>query len=199
MSYTPQQIWDTYRKDPNQDMWPYSEFLRMNAHGNILEIGVRGGVSTAAFLLGVEKNGGHVFSVDKTDACRSLFNHPQWTFIHANSQDVEKVSLTMSLAKAPSINWTTEGEWNLEIIFIDGAHYRSGVRADLHNYGPRVKHGGLILVHDIFGTKNPSPQQIAEDWPTEAVGEEYHAFANELGWPTFDLPGQFGMGVIVRV
>lgn len=34
------------------------------AKGNVLELGTRSGVSTAALLAGVERNGGFVYSVD---------------------------------------------------------------------------------------------------------------------------------------
>lgn len=191
MTLTPQHVYDAYQRDPGQDMYEYSPFLRQNARGNILEIGVRGGVSTAAFLLGLEKNGGHLFSVDKTERCGELFKHPQWTFIHGDSQDAGGI---MDALQAKGLK-----SWSFDMVFLDGAHYREGIRNDLRNFGLYVKQGGLLLVHDIFGTKDATPEQIAEDWPTEAVGEEFYNFTNHMLWPAFELPGKFGMGVAVRL
>lgn len=196
MTLTPQAVYEKYRLDPNHDMHEYSPFLRQNARGNILEIGVRGGVSTAAFLLGLEKNGGHLWSVDKTEKCGELFKHPQWTFICADSENASNILHVIiphdKLLLLPS------DPIPFDIVLLDGAHYREGIRADLQNYGPLVKSGGLLLVHDIYGEKNPTPEQIAEDWPTEAVGEEFYAFTKEMGWTTLELPGKFGMGVAIR-
>ena len=188
MTFTPQHVYDTYRKDQNHDMWPYSEFLRMNARGNILEIGVRDGVSTAAFLLGLEKNGGHLFSVDIDPECQKLFDHPQWTFRYMDSRNILLAAEFTSKA------------WNFDIALVDGNHAREFVHADLRACGKLVRPGGLILVHDIFGTPGGATEkQAADNWPTRAVGEEFREYTNEMGWPTFDLPGRFGMGVIVRL
>ena len=199
---TPLEVYNKYRLDPAQDMHPFAPFLRLNARGNILEIGVRGGVSTAAFLLGIEQNGGHLFSVDKTAICKNLFaGHPQWTFVNADSQDHKSVyraigpDMSAHEEPTPAKPYAT----SFDIVFLDGAHYRQGIRSDLENYAPLVKRGGMVLVHDIFGTKNPTPEQLAEDWPTEAVGEEFYAYARANGWPTFELPGEFGMGVAIRL
>ena len=196
---TPLEVYNKYRLDPAQDMHPFAPFLRLNARGNILEIGVRGGVSTAAFLLGIEQNGGHLFSVDKTAICKNLFaGHPQWTFIHADSQRPLPIYRTIGVTTSYEEPGFAGLHW-FDIVFLDGAHYREGIRSDLHNFAPLVKHGGMVLVHDIFGTKNPTPEQLAEDWPTEAVGEEFYAYARANGWPTFELPGEFGMGVAIRL
>ena len=92
---SPQETYDYYRTI-KQDMWDYSQYMRhlttSRPNSVVLEIGVRMGVSTAAFLLGVEKSGGHVYSVDIDPRCGALYrDHPQWTFIHANSKHVDKV------------------------------------------------------------------------------------------------------------
>lgn len=40
-------------------------------------------------------------------------------------------------------------EWGpIDILFIDGGHHIDTVMADYVNYGPLVKHGGLIAFHD---------------------------------------------------
>jgi predicted O-methyltransferase YrrM len=182
---TPQQIYDIYRQDPQQDMWDYSPFLREVAHGNILEIGTRGGVSTAAFLLGVEKNGGHVYSVDINDDCATLYEgHPQWTFIHANSNE-----------HRPGIMRVVDG-W-LDILFIDGDHSYDAVCKDMGNFVQYVKRGGLILMHDV--DPQVSAEQIAAwGWVKDEPRRVFDEFVAANGWPAKILPGRFGLGVITR-
>lgn len=104
--------------------------LREAACGAVLEIGVRFGSSTAALLLGLEEQGGHLWSVD-TDPCefaRGLFEgHPQWTFVHGDSRNVTGLP----------------GE--IDLLFVDGDHSYEGVLADLMNFGPRAH---TIMLHD---------------------------------------------------
>ena len=202
MSLNPQTVYDVYRKDVAHDMHPFSPFLRQNARGNILEIGVRAGVSTAALLLGLEKNGGHLWSVDKTEKCGELYaGHPQWTFIWSDSVDFPQVSRGFAPLISEYINSSPfrPCATDFDIVLLDGAHHRMGIRSDLLNYGALVKKGGILLAHDIFGTKDPTPEQIADDWPTEAVGEEFHFYTKVKCWPTLELPGEFGMGVAIRI
>ena len=55
MMTTPIEVYNRWHDDPTSDMYEYMDYLRSVAKGNILEIGVRGGVSTACFLLGLEQ------------------------------------------------------------------------------------------------------------------------------------------------
>lgn len=177
---TPEDIYKIYRKDPLQDMHEYSPLLKFRAKGNVLEIGVRGGVSTAALLLGLEEHGGHLYSVDLNPDCGNLFDHPQWTFICADSRDVERVK-----GAIPA---------QLDLLFVDGDHRYAGLKSDLENYSPLVKQGGLILVHDII----PMPPEKCDDprcgWEDTRLA--YQEFVMQYGKPHFDLAGQFGMGMI---
>lgn len=184
---TPQEIWDHYRKDPMQDMFDYSPYLRSIAKGTILEIGTRGGVSTAAFLLGVEKNGGHVFSVDVNPDCEDIYDHPQWTFIHAHSVD-----------DANKIGEIVEGE--IDVLLIDGDHSYDTVMSDLKNFVPLVKHEGLILMHDVDPCAEVTPKIINQGWfpildPRRAFSEFIAAHPD---WFAYIKRGRLGMGVIQK-
>lgn len=113
------------------DVHDHLPFFRKQAHGNILEIGVRHGASTSAFLSGVEDNGGHVYSVD-TEDCSLFAGHPQWTFLHLNSvKDAIRIKELV-----PNV---------LDLLFVDGDHSYDSVFSDLCNYGPRAKQ---IFAHD---------------------------------------------------
>ncbi|VVB51631.1 Methyltransferase domain protein [uncultured archaeon] len=185
----PQQVYDLYRKDPLQDMWDYSPMLRDVAKGNILEIGARGGVSTAAFLLGVEANGGHVYSMDINPDCATLYEgHPQWTFIHANSGNVEDMRKAVRQFKFDG--------W-LDILLIDGDHSYDAVCRDIGNWVQWVCKGGLIFMHDV--DPQVSAEQIAAwGWVKDEPRRAYDEFVAATGWEASILPGRFGMGRIVK-
>src|SRR4051812_12995080 len=111
---TIQETWDRYRKLKDQDMYDYSPFLRSIATGNVLEVGVRDGVSTAAFLLGLDdKDTGHLWSIDLNPDCGGLYDHSRWTFVMGNSHDVE--------FDIPQ----------LDVLFVDGDHSYEAALADL--------------------------------------------------------------------
>jgi predicted O-methyltransferase YrrM len=181
---SPQTNFDHYRNDPNQDMYDYAPMLREVARGNILEIGVRGGVSTAAFLLGVEKNGGHVYSLDMSPDCGNNFRHPQWSFIQAHSRDFAKVRSML-----PE---------RLDLLLIDGDHTLEGCLSDLELYAPLVRPGGIILVHDVAPTMTITPTMIANGWvDLSGVREAFDKFVLQRRVSSSILPGRFGMGKII--
>lgn len=143
------------------------------ARGNVLELGTRGGVSTAALLAGVERHGGRVVSVDVDAACAGVApSHPQWAFWHGSSTDP---SMAQDIA-------TYNGAFHL--ILIDTEHTYEQATAELALWGPTLAPGGTILMHD------------PETFP--GVRRAAQEFAAAQGWPlTIVLPCN-GMAVIVR-
>src|SRR5262249_18136574 len=139
----------------------------------VLEIGVRVGISTAALLLGAEENGGHVYSVDADPGCGSVYEgHPLWTFIHGHSRDdAERI-----LRELPQ----------LDLLFIDGDHGREMVLNDLDAYGTRVRREGLILLHD---TDLFAPGQ-------DGVRPAIQEFTQRHGYVARFFPGSFGLGIV---
>jgi predicted O-methyltransferase YrrM len=136
------EMYEKLKSELSEDLFVHFPYFRSVANGNILEIGVKYGESTRAFVLGLEENdpGGHVWSVDIDLSCSGIFNHewnPFWTFIGANSED--KVSVLSHIPDGT----------RFDVLFIDGDHSFEGCYADLVNYVPLVKPGGLVLVHDI--------------------------------------------------
>jgi predicted O-methyltransferase YrrM len=125
------------QSDGNTDIQSHLVFMHTLSHGNVLEIGVRHGTSTASLLSGVEAHTGHLYSVDIND-CNIFEGHPQWTFIHRDSKDVEYINKII-----PE---------KLDVLFIDGDHTLEGTLADLINYGHRADH---ILIHDVNNTSAP--------------------------------------------
>lgn len=147
------------------------QFVYLQSEGNVLELGVREGVSTSALLYGVEQNGGHVWSVDLNDRCADVMRgHPQWTFIHGNSLDVAR----LEEGGVPA---------DLDLLFCDTVHSYEQVNLELKTWGPRVKPDGLILVHGI--NKHPDTLTACE------------GYAKSNGLMFRARPGNGGLGVIL--
>lgn len=176
---TPHVVFERHVSNPQCAMYPYLEFLLRKATGEILEIGVEEGVSTACFLKGLEGTSGHLYSVDINKKCGELYkDHPNWSFIFSDSQNVVVVKEALLAT-------------SLDVLMIDGWHEAPIVGKDLENYAPLVKKGGVILMHDI---------RMLD------VMEAYHQFLVKTGYPHFELGGHseapnsggmaWGLGVV---
>jgi len=167
------------------DMKDFVSWMRNNAKGNVVEIGVRDGASTSAFLAGVEENGGHVYSID-VQPCGHLFEgHPQWSFLQANSTDVDAMCKFIP--------------FEIDLLLIDGDHSRAGVLNDIE-YCRQLRTGGMVLFHDIAPEEKPAGCSDMS-WPGDDVKNVYTALCNSmvpLGWTHMELPGKYGMGVLKK-
>jgi predicted O-methyltransferase YrrM len=175
-----------YRAASEQgDMKDFVGWMRKHAKGNVVEIGVRDGASTSAFLAGVEENGGHVYSID-VQPCGHLFEgHPQWSFLQANSTDVDAMCKFIP--------------FEIDLILIDGDHSRAGVLNDIE-YCRQLRTGGMVLFHDIAPEERPSGCSDMS-WPGDDVKNVYTALCNSmvpLGWTHMELPGKYGLGVLKK-
>ncbi len=142
------------------------------AKGNVLELGTRGGVSTAALLAGVERSGGWVWSMDIEDCSHVANGHKQWTFILGDSRD------------AKTADMFTENDVTLDLLLIDTFHSYEQAQAELALWGPHVAPGGTICLHDT------------ETFP--GVRRAAQEFADAHGWPVMFVLPCHGMGVITR-
>lgn len=163
----------------------YLPFLKSIACGNIVEIGTRCGVSTAAFLLGLaeNENGGHLWSVDINPECAKLYSgNPYWSFVHGNSLDPDTV-----LPHIPD---------QFNVLLVDGDHAYAAAKFDLECYSQRVVSGGLILAHDVVPPEHVTPEMITEKWPSRGTRRAFLEFVAATGYACDILPGKWGMGVI---
>lgn len=141
------------------------------AQGIVLELGTRGGISTAALLYGIEKRGGHVTSVDFNPYCEDAFKgHPHWTFVCADSCDFNKILAEASLYGP------------FDLLFIDTEHVYGRLKRELAVWAPYVRRGGTILLHDVLA------------YPEMAVAAEEYAKENHLQYIIH--PGSNGLGEI---
>jgi predicted O-methyltransferase YrrM len=189
----------SHREGGGNDIKDEMPYLLTRAHRytrpDILEIGVRTGRSTSAFLAGIaEGGGGHLYSIDAADpqVPASWAASGYWSFTRARSEDV-----TPELAGWPS---------GFDIVFIDGDHQVAAVLGDLRRFVPYVKPGGVVLCHD---TRLPCATGEAPEVARalDLFCAEYHLAARELPWQPgvtvrpgrvtwTEKGGQFGLGVI---
>lgn len=170
---TPAEALALYERDARLDTHAHLPMFHRLAHGNVLEIGVFTGVSTAAFLAGLEERGGHLWSVDINPACGYVWRgHPQWSFIWGSSQnDAERILTHLPLS--------------LDLLYVDGGHSYQEARDDLDIYGRLVVSGGTILVHDVL---------LPEHFP--GVRRAFDEYVARRGCSAEIIPGSCGLGVI---
>jgi len=107
----------------------------------ILELGVREGESTKAFLEACKTTGGKVISIDIQD-CHTVSEDLNWQFIQSDDLD---------------IGWDKD----IDLLFIDTSHDYGQTLAELEKFIPFVKRGGVILMHD---TDNKEVRQAIGDY-----------------------------------
>lgn len=122
---------DDYLRKLNSFMMKH---LESKKNVNILEFGVRKGISTKIFLDICKNSGSKLYSVD-VDDYSNLFNDPNWTFIHTrddNFNEIEKI--------IPK---------KFEIIYLDSYHEPNHVEKIIYHYYPKLSVNGHYIIDDI--------------------------------------------------
>ncbi len=144
----------------------------------IIELGVRSGNSTIAFLAAADKVDGHVWSVDLMPAYVPDWWHftGRWDFIQGN--DIP-----------PPENLPDE----CDILFIDSSHWYNHTYQELSFYVPRVRPGGLVMLHD---TELQLPDGLPAGEPMFPVSSALNRYCNETGLFWHNNTGCNGLGKI---
>jgi predicted O-methyltransferase YrrM len=150
--------------------------VEVEAH-TVLELGVREGISTLAFLYGLTFTDGHLWSVD-VDEHQAVGSYPHWTFLVADDR-----SFT---ARAGTPLY-------LDLLFIDTSHEYEHTLWELRAYAPRVRPGGRVLLHDTDWDAREGG--LPEPYPVRRALDAYCA---ETGASWSNREGSYGMGVIER-
>ena len=136
----------------------------------VIELGVRSGNSTSAFLAAAERAGGELWSVDI--AVPQVPGYwqglPFWHLMVADDQDPAAVRFCPDQAG---------------VLFIDTSHYYAHTLAELRLYVPKVRPGGTVLMHDT-----------GPGWPEVALA--LNDFCAESGLSWYDHPDWPGLGII---
>jgi cephalosporin hydroxylase len=140
----------------------------------VIELGTRGGVSTVAWLYGLEKTDGHLWSVDIDPAPE--FEHGRWTFIQGNDLDPQIVG-QLPLA---------------DIVFIDTSHHYEQTVAELNVYRWKVRPGGKIVLHDTELAR-PEGAPPRPRYPVRTAVEE---FCSDEGLAWMNYPNCWGLGIV---
>lgn len=143
----------------------------------VVELGVRSGVSTVAFLAAMEQTGGTVWSCDINPArvCDAIADHPQWDFKWGDD--------IVLAADAPQC----------DVLFIDTSHHYEHTKAELAAYAPKVRH--LILLHDTQ-LEWPDGALRIPPFPVRVAALEYVDTHPEWEWSEFTHNN--GLGVLRR-
>lgn len=151
------------------DMLPHYETLVEYARGcgTIIEWGVRGGVSTWAFLAGLPSEGA-LWSVDILDCTvpRVVSEDPRWTFIVGDDLD------PAVRAQLPD---------RCDLLFIDTSHTYEQTVAELA-IAPDWKPARIVM-HDV----NQEQVRRAVDEFCERTGWRMTAYENPYGLTTLEL------------
>lgn len=145
----------------------------------VLELGVRSGNSTAAFLAAANLVDGHVWSVDI-----GLHQAPGWWWQTGRWSPIVGNDLDPTvLARLPQ---------SVDVLFIDTSHAYDHTLAELRTYVPRVKPGGVVLCHD---TELEAPELVGPQ-PPFPVAKAIAEYCTETGLAWQNITGSYGLGVI---
>lgn len=147
----------------------------------VIELGVRSGESTFAFLAAIAEHGGSLWScdIDRPPFYLQVQEHaPFWTFVLGDD--------LWSCAAAPD---------DADVVFIDTSHTYDQTVAELDLYAPKLRAGGVILLHDTELRQPAASPRHDPLFPVRVAAEE---FAAESGWDLELVPGCNGLGIIRR-
>ncbi|HEU5394693.1 MAG TPA: class I SAM-dependent methyltransferase [Candidatus Methylomirabilis sp.] len=139
--------------DINEHLPTLADLCRRTDAKRVIELGVRTGVSTVAWLHGLTETDGHLWSVDTGPP--PPMKHPRWTF--TRGEDLDPFVLSQLPAEA-------------DVVFVDTDHRYELTLAEIREYAGRVRSGGCLVLHDaeveVFehhepGTEPPFPVRRA--------------------------------------
>jgi predicted O-methyltransferase YrrM len=163
----------------NSDIVDHLPYLFEAARGKqVIELGVRGGNSAAAFLAAVERDGGHVWSVDivAPHVPTEWHDSPLWDFLLGDD---------LSLAEQ-----LPDG---VDVVFIDTSHTFMQTLCEIDTYAPKVRAGGVMLFHD---TELERPFESPVEDPPFPVRKAIEAKAEQFGWVCEFIGGCNGLGIL---
>jgi len=140
----------------------------------VLELGVRSGNSTAAFLAAAERADGHVWSVDVAPpgVPAEWADSGRWTFILGDDMII------------------TPPAGPFGVLFIDSSHRCAHTLAELRRFVPLIAPGGTVLLHDT------ALEHVHGEEASFPVARALDAFCAETGLRWTELGAQYGLGQV---
>ncbi|MFB6344816.1 MAG: class I SAM-dependent methyltransferase [bacterium] len=171
------------------------------SQGPLLEVGTYCGKSALYFGAAARKNNEKVFTIDHHRGSEE--NQPGWEhhdpevvddrtgeidtlpFFRRNIYDAGLEDTVIGIV-GDSIDVAERWETSLALVFIDGGHGEEPAHNDYENWSPKVRPGGLLLIHDVF-----------ED-PEEGGRPPYEIFCRAIDSGNFEEVSRTGSLRILR-
>ena len=112
----------------------FLDYLESTEKPNILEFGVRHGISTKMFIDICEKKDGFLNSVDVDDYSKKFFSK-KWKFILGRDDNFQLIEKHISK--------------NIDLIYLDSFHDAEHVEKIFFHYYPYLKKNGYFIIDDI--------------------------------------------------
>ena len=152
--------------------------LASRPHVKVIELGVRRGDSTSAFLAAAEEQGGEVWSVD--------ISEPR---VPAEWRDLPFWYLTVG----DDLEVSDRLPDQVDIVFIDTSHTFEQTKAELELYVGKVKPGGVMVLHD---TELERPDASPTSDPAFPVAEAVRQFSEASGLNVEWVTGCYGLAIV---
>lgn len=138
----------------------------------VLELGVRSGLSTVAFLHAMDRTNGHVWSVDidRHHAPDEVRSHDRWTFTQADDLTVDPMPC--------------------DVLFIDTSHLYDHTLAELNRF---ASHARVVLLHDTQ-LERPAGAPAEPRFPVRQACLDW--LADHPGWTWEEFEHCYGLGVM---
>lgn len=114
----------------------------------VVELGVRAGVSSQAFIAGVAQTGGFVMGYDICPLKQT--DGPVNTTLHERLGSPSCVKKYWNFKVGSSLEVYRDWEdRSIDVLFIDTNHTKEQIYAELNLWGKKIKENGLIMIHDV--------------------------------------------------
>lgn len=144
----------------------------------IVEVGSFKGKSTAYLAQGGKDGfGARVFAVDPWDLPGTVYGkHGYNTPIVRESfeRQLKSVRLWSRVTPVQAFSVDAAREWDgppIGLLFIDGDHTESGVRADLAAWMPHLVEGAVLAFDDYDTRRNPGVKVVADELGCEVIAQ----------------------------
>ena len=114
----------------------------------VFESGTGWGNSSRAFLIGLEKTDGFLYSCDPVKQFN--FEAPRLRYFQCKSQELSK-------------KWNGKMDGKFDIAFIDGSHERKDVEFDVQFSLKLLKNFGILIMHDV-STGQEMHRHVKQSW-----------------------------------
>ena len=124
------------------------------------EIGSYLGASACFLGLAAHLRGGVVHCFDTWDN-RAMDGEPLCDHFAAFMENIDAFQQHIVVHRGESSALAGEAPNAIDLLFLDGDHSYAGVKADLSQFGPKLKSGGFLLLHDC---EYPGVQQASQEF-----------------------------------